>query len=95
MKKIKKYIEEICEETEGAMCYAERYIEYKTANPQWSRWYGEMAEQELSHAEHLRSIGQTVIDGLAYVPEECMEDWERCLGKSTEKAAMVRLLLTK
>ena len=52
MKMIERYIESLCEELDGAVEYAEYYIIYKTARPQWARMYKEMAESELQHADH-------------------------------------------
>lgn len=95
MRKIEHYIDEIKEETCGAMEYAEKYLEYKNSNPQWSRMYSEMAEQELNHAEYLRTIGQGIMDALPWVSEDCKEAWEKCGAKMSEKAAMTRLMLSK
>lgn len=95
MKMIKWLMKEIKEEVCGAATYAERYIQYQTEKPSWSRMYSDMASQELTHAEYLKTMAQEYIDGLSYVPESDKEKWQRCIENYAEKTAWVKLMLAK
>lgn len=95
MKRVDMYLDKIKDELDGAMDYAEKYISYKTDKPQWSRMYGEMATDELKHAEYAKSIAQQYIDGLAWAPEEVMDQWNHCVAHYGEKVALIKLMLSK
>lgn len=95
MKKVDKYVDGICDELHGAMCYAEKYIEYKNTNPQWARMYSEMANNELSHADNLKTIGEADITALSWISDDDKEKWEKCMTKFADKYALVKLMLSK
>lgn len=95
MKKVKKYIHDIHDELHGANEYAENYIIYKETRPSWSRMYEEMARAELQHAENLKTMGQEFIDGMSYIHADCADEWDDCIRHFSEKAALVRLMLSK
>lgn len=106
MKKVKQYIEEIRDEVHGARAYAERYIILKSRaavagngtaaqDNQFANLYKDMAAQELQHAENLRAICQAFVSGLTYLDEACRDEWEDCIAHYAEKAATVRLMLSK
>ena len=58
MKKIRKMVCHIDGELEGACNYAEKKVIYKNTNPAWSKMYGDMAAQELVHADYLHKMGE-------------------------------------
>lgn len=95
MKKIEWMLNNIKDEIKGAMMYAESYVIYKSAHPDYARMYSEMATQELNHAEYLTTIYKSQIDDFAYVPEEDKEMWDSCMKKMAEKTSIVKLMLTK
>ena len=80
MKAIKKYVESISEEIEGAKEYAEKYIEYKAkGNMQKANTFREMAEDELKHATYLHEFATKEIEEISKVfvaPSDMMEKWE-------------------
>lgn len=94
MKVVKERIDQIKEEIDGAMEYAEMYVVYKNTNPQWAQMYYDMSMQELGHAENLRIIAQEAMDRISYIPEEDQEKWKSKQKKHAELKAMVKLLLT-
>ena len=95
MKMIERYIESLCEELDGAVEYAEYYIIYKTARPQWARMYKEMAESELQHADHIRTMAQEFIDGLTWAPESDHELWKHTIDKYGDMVSKARTMLSK
>lgn len=95
MKAVEKYIDHIREEVHDAMDYAEKYVIFKNTRPQFARMYHEMAENELTHSEYLRQIGQTMMDEYAYKPNEDVDNWNSCVKMMAEQSAIVRLMLSK
>ena len=95
MKKVQMYIENVREEVRDAMDYAEKYVIFKNTRPQFAKMYHDMAENELTHAENLRMIGQTMMNEFSYVPEADVEDWTNCGKYVAEQSAIVRLMLSK
>ena len=95
MKKIDKYIEQVKEEVQDAMHYAERYVMFKNTRPQFARMYHEMAENELMHSDYLCTIGQTMIDEFAYTPEDDLDAWDAMVAHTAEQKAIVKLMLSK
>lgn len=95
MKMVEYYIDCIKDEMHGAKEYAEKYVEYKTNRPAWSKFYKTMAEQELVHAGYLKDIAQQAIDELktVYITEEDMEAWTHCMNHYADKMAAVRLMV--
>ena len=62
MRSIKKYVDHINEEIEGAKEYAENYIEWKArGNIQRANSYRDMAQDELNHAMMTGAENKTVI----------------------------------
>ena len=95
MTKIDRYIETINEELDGAKMYAEFFIEYQKKNPNWSRMFSEMATQELTHAEYIKTMAEEFAEGLPWMPEEAKDKWEHCMRHYGEKVAVVKLMLSK
>lgn len=98
MKKIKKYVDWICDEVEGAKCYAEHYVEYKAKGDGTvaSRFH-QMAEDELKHAEMIHELAVREIETLNQVfkaPEWMQEEWDKSHVNYVEKAAWVRQMLS-
>lgn len=95
MKMIERYIDSLHEELNGAVEYAEYYIIYKNAHPQWARMYKEMAESELTHADYVRTMAQEFIDGLSWAPEEDHDKWHHAIDTYGAMVAKARAMLTK
>ena len=95
MTKIKKYVEDIAEELDGAKKYMETALEYK-ASGDAGRYakYKEMSIQELAHAMNLHDFAAQDIEKLKTVypdiPQNMMEKWEKSHVNYVEKAAWIR-----
>ena len=95
MKTIHKMRCEIEDEAESAMNYAEKYLEYKNSKPNWATMYSEMAKQELTHADYLLTIAKEAMSGIAWIPEEDKEAFDKCQKRALEKSAMTKLMLSR
>ena len=97
MKHIKRYVEHIEEEIEGAKEYAERYVEYKAkGDMQTAAKYKAMAEDELHHASIIHEQAVKEINEISKVvtpPTERMEKWQHEHADYVENAAWVRQML--
>lgn len=98
MKMIDKMIDCLEDEVEGAMDYAEKYIENK-ARGDMSRAnkYKEMAHDELKHAGYIRDMHLQDIDelGKVYTLTEAEESmWTHAHKHINEQMALVKHLLT-
>ena len=95
MTKIKKYVDDIGEELEGAKHYIEKALEYKAAGnaTRYAR-YKEMSAQELAHAMTLHEYAVQDIEQLKTVypdiPQDMMEKWDKSHVKFVEKAAWIK-----
>ena len=82
MTKIKKYVDDIAEELDGAKHYIETALEYKAAGDA-TRYntYKDMSAQELSHAMNLHRFAVEDIEKLKAVypeiPSEMMDKWDK------------------
>lgn len=98
MTKIKKYVEQIEEELEGAKDYAERYVEHKAKNDMsWANKFKEMAQDELRHAMVIHDLAIMKIEELQKVykpPVEMQEKWDKKHKEYVEKTAWIRQMLT-
>lgn len=97
MTHIKKLADEMLEELCSAKEYAEKYIEYKAKSEnQWANRFGEMAKDELKHADYLHELAVKEINTISAVykpPSEMMEKWEKDHVKYVEKAAWIKQML--
>jgi fructose-1,6-bisphosphatase len=97
MKAIKKYVEQIEEEIEGAKDYAEKYVGCKAAdNIQSATRYKEMANDELKHATYLHEMVTKEINQISKVytpPQDMYEKWEKAHKKYVEEVAWVKQML--
>lgn len=96
MKAIKKLVNQINEELEGACDYAEKYVDMKAHENQWAASYKKMAEDELRHSDTLHQIAVEEITLLrnVYQPTPEMEKaWEESHMKYVEKTAWIRKML--
>lgn len=98
MTKIKKYVEGIDGEIEGAKEYAEKYLWYKSKNDGGkANMYKEMATQELQHAYNLHDVAMQDIEQLKNtypeIPNGMMEKWEKAHSDYVERVAWVRQML--
>lgn len=98
MKIIDKMLHHLKEEVEGAMDYAEKYIECKArGNVNRANKYKEMAFDELNHASNLREMDLMDIAELKKVytmSEEEEEKWEHGHKHLTEQMAIVKHMLS-
>ena len=95
MTKIKKYVEDIAEELDGAKHYMETALEYKAAgnSDRYTR-YTEMSVQELGHALSLHDFAVQDIEKLKSVypeiPSDMMDKWQKAHVNYVEKAAWIK-----
>lgn len=95
MNKIKRYVDDIAEELDGAKHYIECALEYKAMGDS-TRYakYKEMSTQELSHAMALHEFAVQDIERLKTVypdvPSEMMDRWEKAHVEYVEKAAWIK-----
>lgn len=95
MTKIKKYVEDIAEELDGAKHYIETALEYKAAgnSDRYTR-YKEMSVQELGHAMSLHDFAVQDIEKLKSVypeiPSDMMDKWQKAHVNYVEKAAWIK-----
>lgn len=94
---IKKYVEHIEEELEGAKDYAEKYVEHKVWNDMTkANKYKEMAHDELRHAMTIHEFATEQVHEISKVytpPVEMMEKWEKAHKEYVEKVAWIRQML--
>ena len=99
MTKIKKYVDQIAEELDGAKNYIEKALEYKAMgnnsdNATRYNTYKEMSIQELSHANNIHQFAVQDIERLKAVyheiPSDMMESWEKAHKNFVEKAAWIK-----
>ena len=95
MTKIKKYVEDIAEELDGAKHYIETALEYKASgNSTRYAKYKEMSTQELGHATSLHEFAVQDIEALKAVypeiPQKMMDKWEKAHVDFVEKTAWIR-----
>ena len=97
MRIIKKYVEHIAEEIEGAKEYAEQYIEHKAkGNMQAANKYREMASDELKHATYLHEFAVKEVEDISKIyspPVEMLEKWEHEHKKYVENVAVIKQIL--
>lgn len=97
MRIIKKYVDAIDDELEGAKDYAEKYVECKVKNDMHSaNRYKEMANDELKHAAYEHEWAVKEIEELSKVytaPAEMMEKWEHSHKNYVEQVAWIRQML--
>ena len=95
MTKIKKYVDDIAEELEGAKNYIETALDYKVAGDM-NRYnkFKEMSVQELGHAMALHEFAAQDIQKLQSVypeiPQGMMDKWEHSHKEYVEKAAWIK-----
>ena len=98
MKNIKKYVELLDEEIEGAQDYAEKYIECKAkGNIARANRFKEMATDELKHCGYIHEMAIQEIDEIKKVytaPVEMQEKWDREHKLYVEKVALIKQMLT-
>ena len=95
MTKIKKYVEDIGEELDGAKHYIEKALEYKAMNDS-TRYakYKEMSLQELGHAQALHDFAVQDIERLKAVypdiPSNMLDKWNKSHVDFVEKTAWIK-----
>ena len=98
MRTIKKYVDHIQEEIEGAKEYAEQYVEYKAkSNMHKANKYRDMANDELNHAMNIHEFAVKEIEEISKVytpPVEMLEKWELAHKKYVEEVAWIKQMLS-
>ena len=95
MTKIKKYVEEIKDELDGAKHYMETALEYKAMGDS-SRYntYKEMSVQELGHAMNIHQFAVQDIEKLKAVypevPQAMLDKWNDSHIDFVEKSAWIK-----
>lgn len=88
--------ERICEELEGAKCYAKDAIEIKAMNSDWGKMLLEMSAGELDHATKLWKMFdqyyKIISDAYKTVPDYIEELHREAASMYAEKAAKVRYM---
>ena len=95
MTKIKRYVDGIAEELNGAKDYMERALECKAAgNTTRYTKYKEMSMQELNHAMNLHEFAVQDIEQLKSVypeiPADMQDRWDKAHIDYVEKAAWIK-----
>jgi hypothetical protein len=95
---IKKYVDKIDDEIEGAKEYAEKYIEHRVKGdiPSAER-YKEMAMDELKHATYIHEWAVKEIEKISTIytpPVDMMEKWEKSHKEYVEKVAWIKQMLS-
>lgn len=97
MKKIKRYVDMINEELNGAKEYAFEYLEKKADNEtENASRYKEMATDELKHSIFLHDMALSEIDNIKRVyeaPAEMQEEWKYNHKRYVESVANIKQLL--
>ena len=99
MTKIKKYVDDIAEELEGAKNYMEKALEYKAAgNTDRYNGYKAMSLAESEHAMRLHDYAVQDIEKLKTVypeiPTDMMDKWDHAHKEYVEKAAWIKQMQT-
>ena len=95
MTKIKRYVKDIEDELDGAKCYIEKALWYKSNgnNERYSK-YREMSMQELNHAMNLHEFAVADIEQLEKVypeiPEKMLDAWDKSHNEFVEKTAWIK-----
>ena len=98
MRSIKKYVDHIEEEIEGAKEYAEQYVECKAKGDMYrANKYKDMANDELNHAMNIHEFAVKEIEQISKVytaPVEMLEKWEAAHKKYVQEVAWVKQMLS-
>ena len=98
MRAIKKYVEAIEEEIEGAKDYAEKYVECKAkGDMSKANRYQEMASDEIKHAMYIHEWAIAEIEEIKKVfvpPVDMLEKWEKAHKEYVEKVAWIKQMLS-
>ena len=100
MTKIKKYVEDIADELDGAKHYIETALEYKAmgnSSPEYMdryNGYKAMSQAEIEHANRLHQYAVQDIEKLKAVypdiPKDMMDAWEKAHVDFVEKTAWIK-----
>jgi hypothetical protein len=97
MRAIKKYVEAIDEEIEGAKDYAEKYVECKAkGDMSKANRFKEMASDEIKHAMYIHEWAIAEIEEIKKVfvpPVDMLEKWEKAHKEYVEKVAWIKQML--
>lgn len=97
MKLVHKMIDQIDEELEGALDYAEKFIESKVhGDTNRANVYRQMSYDELTHAGNVYEFSTKDIEkirSIHHMSEECEAKWEEAKKHYAEFVAKVKFLL--
>jgi hypothetical protein len=98
MRSIKKYVDAIEEELEGAKDYAEKAVEAKAkGDMDKAARYREMSNDELKHSSYLHGWAVEEITAISKVfkpPVEMQEKWEKAHSSYVESVALIKQMLS-
>lgn len=97
MKMIKKLVDCLDEELEGAQMYAEKYVERKANDDtKWAARFKAMAEDEIRHSTQIHELIVEEIEKLKKIytpPQEMLDKWDHEHVKYVDKAAWIKQML--
>lgn len=98
MKKIEKMKYYVCDELDGAMKYAEKYIEMKASgNSTWANRFRDISNDELTHAAYMYDYfneKMKEIESVYTLSEEEYEEVEHMHKKYADKLAIIKHMLS-
>ena len=88
--------DQICDELDGAKCYAKNAIEIKAMNTEWAKMFLEMSMAELDHASKLWKMSEQyykiISDNYKTIPDYIEEVHKEIVNEYTEKSARIRYM---
>lgn len=88
--------EQMCDELEGAKCYAKKAIEIKAMNADWGKMFLEMSAAELDHATKLWKMFdqyyKIISDSYKTVPDYIDELHNEAASDYAEKSAKIKYM---
>lgn len=97
MKMIKKLVDCLDEELDGAQMYAEKYVERKANDDtKWAGRFKAMAEDEIRHSTQIHELIVEEIEKLKKIytpPQEMLDKWDHEHVKYVDKAAWIKQML--
>lgn len=97
MKMIKKLVDCLDEELEGAQMYAEKYVERKANDDtKWAARFKAMAEDEIRHSTQIHELIVEEIEKLKKIytpPQEMLDKWDHEHVKYVDSAAWIKQML--
>lgn len=94
MRSIRKYVNSMADEADGAVEYASKSVMFASSESDISKMYAEMAHDELKHAGYLKIIGERMISEYKdTIGSQTMSCWTKGVVYLNQKEAEVKALL--